>query len=124
MRRSKLARTFRLLRVELGRLRRLYDVSTYAFTETGELLTRQLGSSPEAMTAKIMIPNTERVVAYSPGELIERMKSTYPEMLRASLLVRAVSQMENYLVDLLSEIAERSLEPFKQQDKIISMPQA
>jgi hypothetical protein len=32
--------------------------------------------------------------------------------------------MENYLVDLLNEVATRSLTPFKQQDKIVSLSQA
>jgi hypothetical protein len=52
------------------------------------------------------------------------MKNAYPGMLRESLLVRAVSQMENFLVELLREIAQRDLSPFKQQDKILNFSQA
>ena len=120
----KLLNAFRLLRIEFGRLRRVYDASVYSFATTRELLQKQLESGEITASTKILIPNTERVLAWSPLELLQRMNETYPEMLRASLLIRAVSQMENYLVALLSEIAERSLVPFKLQDKIVSFSQA
>lgn len=37
---------------------------------------------------------------------------------------RAVSQLENYLVELLREIAKRNLAPFMQQDKMLTFSQA
>lgn len=124
VRTPKLLRPYRLLKIELGRMRRLYDACLYSFTMTNHQLEVQLEMHDISPGTKILVPNTERVLTYSPLELIERMKQTYPEMLRASLLVRAVSHMENYLVDLLNEVASRSLAPFKQQDKIVSLSQA
>jgi hypothetical protein len=122
--RPKLLRPYRLLKIELGRMCRLYDACLYSFTMASYQLEAQLEIQDMSPGTKIVVPNTGRVLAYSPLELIERMKLTYPEMLRASLLVRAVSHMENYLVDLLNEVACRSLAPFKQQDKIVSLSQA
>jgi hypothetical protein len=105
-------------------MRRLYDACLYCFATASEQLEIGLESHSLSSATKIVVPNTERVLAWSPLELLERMKDSYPEMLRASLLVRAVSHMENYLVDLLNEVAHRSLAPFKQQDKIVSLSQA
>jgi len=105
-------------------MRRLYDACLYTFISTSSLLDAEMQAGQIASNTKIVVPNTERVLAWSPVELIERMKRSYPEMLRASLLVRAVSHMENYLVDLLNEVASRDLTPFKSQDKIISLSQS
>lgn len=121
---QKLLRPFRLFRLELGRMRRLYDACLYTFSTTTTHLNAELTTERMLPGTKVVVPNTERVLAWSPIELLERMKHTYPEMLRASLLVRAVSHMENYLVDLLNEVAARSLAPFKCQDKTVSFSQA
>jgi hypothetical protein len=123
-RKQKLLRPFRLLRLELGRMRRLYDACLYTFFTTNAHLNAELKMGTILPGTKVVVPNTERVLAWSPIELLERMKRTYPEMLRASLLVQAVSHMENYLVDLLNEVASRTLAPFKCQDKVVSFSQA
>lgn len=120
----KLIRPYRLLRIELGRMRRLYDACIYSFSTTSAQLDAGLKSQSILPGTKIVVPETNRVLAWSPIELLERMKRTYPEMIRASLLVRAVSHTENYLVDLLNEVASRSLTPFKLQDKIVTFSQA
>jgi hypothetical protein len=124
VRKPKLLRPYRLLRIELGRMGRLYDACLYSFSTTSTQLDSELEAQSISPGTKIIVPNTDRVLAWSRLELLERMKHTYPEMLRASLLVRAVSHMENYLVDLLNEVAIRSLAPFKLQDKIVSFSQA
>src|SRR4051812_36801669 len=108
LRKPKLLRPYRLLRLELGRMRRLYDACLYTFFTTSTQLDSGLKTGSMLPSTKIVVPGTEHVLAWSPLELLERMKHTYPEMLRASLLVRAVSHMENYLVDLLNEVASRS----------------
>ena len=105
-------------------MRRLYDACLYSFSTTIAHLDAGLKVQSISPGTKIVVPDTDRVLAWSPLELLERMKRTYPEMLRASLLVRAVSHMENYLVDLLNEVASRSLTPFKLQDKVVSFSQA
>lgn len=105
-------------------MRRLYDGCLYTFSTTNAYISEGLSAGSILSNTKVVVPNTDRVLAYSPVELIERMKHAYPEMLRASLLVRAVSHMENYLVDLLNEVASRTLVPFKLQDKIVSFSQA
>jgi len=44
--------------------------------------------------------------------------------LRQSLFVRLVSQFEVFLVDTVLEISKRSIDPFKQQDKMLQYHQA
>lgn len=124
LRKPKLLRPYRLLRLELGRMRRLYDACLYTFSSASLHLNMDLKTRNILPSTNIVVPNTDRVLARSPIELLRRMKDTYPEMLRASLLVRAVSHIENYFVDLLNEVASRNLTPFKLQDKKVSFSQA
>jgi hypothetical protein len=114
------------LRVELRRLKRIHDVTIYSYQQTHDYVQTKLRSKDILSNTPItvQIAEEECILARSPHELIARLTSTYPKILRESLFVRAVSQFETFLVDTVWEIAERSIDPFKRQDKQIEYPQA
>ncbi len=114
------------LQIELRRLKRVHDVTMYSYQQTRDYIAKRLRDK-EIFGNTILsmkLEDGERYLARSPYEIIPRLSDTYPEILRESLLVRAVSQFEVFLVDTVREIAQRSIEPFKQQDKMLEYPQA
>jgi hypothetical protein len=97
----------------------------FSFATTRNALQQQLNNGTITVSTTITVSGKDdRVLAWSPLELFGKIKNAYPSMLRESLLVRAVSQMENYLVEMIAEVARRDLTPFKRQDKTITLTQA
>ncbi len=123
---QKHPKPFRQLRSELQKIRRLHDATIYAYEQTGDFIRRKLKDKEifgdTAITASL--ENEERLLARSPHEILPKFSNAYPEVMRESLIVRAVSQFEVFIVDTVWEIAKRSIEPFKQADKVLEYPQA
>ncbi|WP_440261003.1 hypothetical protein [Dyella sp.] len=114
MMKSKPIKQFRIFRIEIRRIRRLYDACLYSFGKTRGFLEEQLLGRSINQSSPIFLPGSSgRRLAYSPIELFRAMKVSYPKMLREALLIRVVSQLENYFVDLVREVSRRDLRPFK-----------
>lgn len=114
-----------LIKIEFRRLTRLYYACIYSFRSTKLLVKQELSSGEIDPSSEITLAeDTDEIVARSPIELFKKIDVIYPKILRETLLVRAISQMENFLVSILPEIAERDLLPFKSQEKIITFNQS
>jgi len=98
----------------------------YSYQQTSEYTQERLATKSlvGSSVISISVADTERILAHSPFELLSRLLNTYPEVLRQSLFVRLVSQFEVFLVDTVLEISKRSIDPFKQQDKMLQYHQA
>jgi hypothetical protein len=117
--------TFKRAMIELRRLKRIHDVTVYSYVQTRDhlqekLLTQEINGNTVLTT---QIAGEDKIIARSPFELLSRLSDVYPRVLRESLFVRAISQFEVFLVEAVWEIANRTIEPFKQQ-KAIEYPQA
>lgn len=123
---QKHPKPFRQLKRELQKIRRLHDATIYAYEQTSDFIRKKLKDreifSDTTITASL--ENEERLLARSPHEILPKLSNVYPEVMRESLIVRAVSQFEVFIVDTVWEIANRSIEPFKQGDKVLEYPQA
>jgi hypothetical protein len=122
----KKLKSFKQLRIELHRLRRLHDVTMYAYQQSSDYIKERLQNKEifGDTVISMSFAGEERILARSPHEIIPKLSDTYPEVMRESLFVRAVSQFEIFLADTIREIAKRSMEPFKRQDKMLEYPQA
>jgi len=119
-------KSFRQFRNELQKIRRLHDATIYAYEQTGDFIKKRLKDKEIFGDTEITasLENEERLLASSPYEILPKLSNMYPEVMRESLIVRAVSQFEVLIVDTVWEIAKRSIEPFKQADKTLEYPQA
>lgn len=118
----KSPRPFRMFRIELRRLARLYDGCLFAFSRTKEDL-RDERVSPSAMVSLTAAPKIGNL-DWRSHELAKAMETSFPATLRETLLVRIVSQTESYLVDIVRDIASRDLGPFRNRHKEIKLSQA
>ncbi len=123
---QKKPKPFRQLRRELQKIRRLHDATIYAYEQTSDFIKKRLKDREIFGDTEITasLENEERLLARSPHEMLPKFTNVYPEVMRESLIVRAVSQFEVFIVDTVWEIAKRSIEPFKQADKTLEYPQA
>jgi len=98
----------------------------YSYQQTSEYTKERLAKKDlvGSSVISISVADTQRILARSPFELLSKLSNTYPEILRQSLFVRIVSQFEVFLVDTVLEISNRSIDPFKQQDKMLQYHQA
>ena len=122
----KKPKPFGKLRSELQKIKRLHDATIYAYEQTSDFIKKRLKDKEIFGDTEITasLENKERFLARSPYEILPKLANIYPEVMRESLIVRAVSQFEVFIVDTVWEIAKRSIEPFKQADKTLEYPQA
>ena len=116
---------YKHLLIELRRLKRVHGATILSYQRTIEYIQNQLRIQEIDGKSKITvyIAGEEYIVESSPFALLHRLPEKYPSILRESLFVRAISQFETFLVDMVWEISKRTKEPFKEQNKL-SYPQA
>jgi hypothetical protein len=120
---NKLPRAYRMFRIDMRRLARLYDGCLYAFSQTKECLKDEERTKDEEIFRPTTAPRIGNL-DWRRHELVLAMETSFPATLRESLLVRIISQTESYLVDIVREIASRDLQPFRDRHREVTMSQA
>ncbi len=123
MDKNKPPRAYRMFRIDMRRLARLYDGCLYAFSQTKERLKDEERTKDEDIFRPTTAPRIGNL-DWRRHELALAMETSFPATLRESLLVRIISQTESYLVDIVREIASRDLQPFRDRHREVTMSQA
>jgi hypothetical protein len=107
----------------LERMTSLYAATIHSYSvlyDEGRRTLKQKGKSDSKLEFKL-----DGLVIQRPLKVVTfHARDVYPELLRATLLVRLVSTYEAFLVDTLREIAARNSAPFTTDEPVaITQPQ-
>jgi hypothetical protein len=99
----------------LQRIRMLYEVSVHSYDGMYQSGKRQLRGGSHGF---IEIEIAGRKVSRPLKVVTFHSKDVYPQLLRATLLVRLVTAFEVFLVDVIEEVSQRSDAPFETEAQI------
>ncbi|PFZ38016.1 hypothetical protein COL77_26050 [Bacillus wiedmannii] len=103
----------RNFKTEWQRLKRIYHVTMYSYEET--IKRNEIEAYLGRLPANQEIHYKDELVARSYKELNKNLEIRYASMLREALFVRLVSMLELYFNDALTEVGNKSFDPFKSQ---------
>ena len=106
----------------LTRLQSLYAATIHAYMELTEQGLKRLAD--EGKNSVIQLRGGKSGSVAKLKILTYHARDVYPQLLRSILLVRAVSAYEVFLVDTVREISKRTLNPFKNNKKILEISHA
>ncbi|MBD7945468.1 hypothetical protein MKZ20_19765 [Psychrobacillus sp. FSL K6-2684] len=104
-------RAFQNFRTEWSRVKKIYYVTIFSYEETISRVNDELETKLISNNNKFHYKN--ELISRSPSELTRNLSDRYANMLRESLFVRLISIMELYFNDVLLELGEITLNPFK-----------
>lgn len=92
--------------VELNRLKHMYFAARFSFEQTGKLVKNQIHKKEidpkEPMVIKI--DNNDYFVAQNGYSFLHHTKSQFPRYLREIILVRLISALEVFLIEVVREL--------------------
>ena len=95
--------------------RQIYDITYHLYhTETVKLGKDLKSSSVINPTLKTSVNSVE----HSPTALYQRLQHAYPYKLRQLILISTITALEVYLTDVILEIFERDITPFKVSEAV------
>lgn len=104
---TKKSRSYRKLRMEISRLKRLYATSVFSFMESAvglaeKIKRKELNPDEPVPARKCTLENG--ILASNAFALINNMKKQFPRYLRETIFVRLVSALEVFLMDVIQDI--------------------
>jgi hypothetical protein len=95
--------------------RQIYDITYHLYqTETIRLGQELKNSSSINTTLKTKVASIE----HSPTSLYQKLQLSYPYKLRQLILISTITAVEVYLTDVILEIFERDITPFKVSEPV------
>jgi hypothetical protein len=107
--------SYNKLKNNLKDSRQIYDITYHLYQTERIRLKAELTSGQKINpTLNTSIGSIE----HSPTSLYQRLETLYPFKLRQLLLISAITSLEVYLTDVILEIFERDITPFKKKEPI------
>jgi hypothetical protein len=95
--------------------RQIYDITFHLYQSETIKLGKELKSGVEINpTLKTSVGSVE----HSPTALYQRLQHSYPFKLRQLILISTITALEVYLTDVILEIFERDISPFKVSEPV------
>lgn len=107
--------SYNKLKNNLKDSRQIYDITSHLYqTERNRLDIELKSGNPVNPTIRTSIGSIE----HSPTSLYQRLGTLYPFKLRQLILISAITALEVYLTDVIKEIFERDITPFKKDEPV------
>jgi len=109
--------SYNRLKSEIKNLRQIYDFTYHLYLQENEIIKEKL--SKHSLKEKKLISVTTKIGAtsHSLNSLYVYTQTNYPNKLRHLILINLITNLEVYFTNLVREIAERDIEPFKNENE-------
>lgn len=99
------------LTTDIKNLRQIYDFTYHLYLQEHEIIKVKVAENRDQ---KVITINTSiGATSHSLNSLFEYTKTTYPNKLRQLVLINLITVLEVYFTNVVREIADRDLTPFK-----------
>lgn len=95
--------------------RQIYDITYHLYQEEKRRLQLELRHNKSLNPTFL---SSVRSVEHSPSALYQRLEYLYPYKLRQLILISTITALEVYLTDVILEIFDRDISPFKVNEPI------
>ena len=96
--------------------KQIYDITYHLYQSERKRLEIEIESGK--FKNPTSIKTSIGTIEHSPTSLYQRLESLYPYKLRQLLLISTITSLEVYLTDVILEIFERDITPFKQDEPV------
>lgn len=96
-------------------IKQLYDITYHLYIQEHDRLESEV---PKAKKSLVTIKTSVGGIEHSLTSLYQRLQSSYPFKLRQLLLINAITSMEVFLTDVVYEIFQRDISPFKEDTPV------
>lgn len=104
---------------EIRDSKQIYDVTYHLYKVEKERLEKEIRESENNGTRKdITVKTTVNSIEHSLSTLHERLEYKYPYTLRKLILISTITSLEVYLTDIIIEVFNRDISPFKKDEPI------
>ncbi|WP_396596265.1 hypothetical protein [Dokdonia sp. R86516] len=93
--------------------KQLYDITYHLYISERQRLKKLLKSNKKINPTLLTSIGS---IEHSPTSLYQRLESLYPFKLRQLILISTITALEVYLTDVILEIFERDISPFKKDE--------
>lgn len=95
--------------------RQIYDITFHLYQVEKLRLQEELKTG---LKVNPVLRTSVSIIEHSPFALHERLSSLYPFKLRQLLLISSITALEVYLTDVILEVFERDISPFKVNEPV------
>ena len=93
----------------------ILDITLHLYSDALDLLEDKLeilGDKPDSFKT------STNLIDHSTKALHERLQNRYPDKLKQLLLINLITSLEVYLTDVILEVFQRDMQPFKHEEAI------
>lgn len=107
--------SYNKLKNNLKDSKQIYDITYHLYQAERKRLEIQLKSGKRI---KPTLKTSVGFIEHGPSSLYQRLENLYPFKLRQLLLISIITSLEVFLTDVILEIFERDITPFKKDEPI------